>query len=300
MGIRSRSSTGVVAVGIVAALVAVGGCSSDPQPSLPPAPALATTATVESDGLRVTLVVDGPGLEIGIPRLATVTVRNLGADDALYGTDDCGLAVDVAYRAGREWAAIGPPLVGSAAEFKDLALTSKAIAGSGAAWHLTPERFIGVESWACGDALLERRLPPGEVIEERLQWDAWPGSPSGPVELAALFGFIRREHDPEGNDDRRIEVLLQSAIIGGVAPDRLGPAGAVDAALADEPFAAFLASAPRNTWIGPRLDLDRDGRIWRVGLFVERGALAPRAYGEVAIDGQTGLVVGRRFEPPFR
>ena len=47
------------------------------------------------------------------------------------------------------------------------------------------------------------------------------------------------------------------------------------------------------------LVLDGDRRFWRVGLTVDRGALAPRAYGEVTVDSWTGLVVGRRFEPPF-
>jgi hypothetical protein len=99
--------------------------------------------------------------------------------------------------------------------------------------------------------------------------------------------------------DETIRVELPSAVVGGIDPDQLGPIGAVDAALADEAFAVFLLSAPRDTWRSPTLLLDEERRFWRVGLFVDRGAIAPRAYGEVTVDGWTGLVVGRRFEPPF-
>ena len=85
----------------------------------------------------------------------------------------------------------------------------------------------------------------------------------------------------------------------GSARTRSVPIGAVDAALADEAFAVFLLSAPRETWRNPTLVLDEDRRFWRVGLTVDRGPVAPRAYGEVTVDSWTGLVVGRRFEPPF-
>jgi hypothetical protein len=283
----------------VAIAVVAAGCGSDYSP-IEPAPTLPTSASVEQDGVRVTLSIGAPPLRIGTPHPAEVTVENLGTDDAIYEADDCGLAIDAAFRPRGDWNAVGVRQVGVAAAFKELALRGDQASGNGARSSLTPELFVGVESWGCRKVRIVRHLEPRAVLTERLQWDAWPGTPSGPFELAAVFGFMGREADPELSDQRRIEVRLPTAIVGDAAPRRIGPIAAVDVALADGAFAAFLATAPPNAWSRARIDREATGGVWRVGLSVDRGPISPGSYGEVAIDERTGLIIARRFDPPLR
>jgi hypothetical protein len=254
-------------------------------------------AVVERDGIRVSLAVDRLPLQVGRAHEAIVTVENLGADDAIYAANDCGLAVEASYRPVGDWNGVGIPQMGFAAAFKELALRGDQASGNGPRSHLTPELFVGVESWGCRDVRLVRHLEPGAALVERFEWDAWPGTPAGPVDVRAAFGFIRREREADLAGDRVIEAVLPTTIVGG-SGGRLGPVAAVDAALIDGPFSAFLASSPPNAWSTTILVPDRNGRVWRVGLSVANGPVAPRAYGEVTVDALTGVIVDRRFDPP--
>src|SRR4029450_12906444 len=111
---------------------------------------------------------------------------------------------------------------------------------------------------------------------------------AGPIELVAAFAFIGREDDPAVARDRGIEVRLPSAIVGDGADPPVGPVGAVDAAVADEAFVAFLASSPPDTWNNATLDLDAKGRYWRVGLVVDAGPGGPQTGGAGAVRGGGG------------
>lgn len=279
---------------VVAAIVVA--CASDAVPSAPPPANVPTSAALEQHGLRVTLALEAPPLQIGRPHVATVTVENRGPGLAALGSNDCGFVTDVSYALGGDWNAVGVTQVGIAAEFKALALRGETTAAAGTRHVLTPELFVGVESYGCGGALVPRFVLAGEVLEERSQWTAGPATTAGPIELTASLDFLGRVTRREEMEVRRIEVGLGSAIEGGPAVQRVGPVDAIDAALADAAFSVFLASAPRNSWAGPTLALDDDGRVWRVGLFVDRGPSAPPARGEVAVDARTGLVVGRLFD----
>ena len=117
--------------------------------------------------------------------------------------------------------------------------------------------------------------------------------------MTATFGFIGREGDPDLPGNRGLEVRLPTAITGGGGNASLGPVGAVDAAVVDGPFGAFLASSAPNAWTTTILAPDQNGRAWRVGLSVSNGPVAPRAYGEVTVDARSGRIVARRFDPPF-
>ena len=277
----------------------VAGCASEPPRLEPEFDALPATAVVERDEIRMTLAIDRLPLQLGTPHEALVTILNQGADDAIYATNDCGLAVEAAYRPPGDWNAVGIPQVGFAAAFKELALRGDQASGNGPRSHLTPELFVGVESWGCGDVRLVRHLEPGATLVERFEWDAWPGTPTGPVDVTATFGFIGREGKPDLPGNRGLEVRLPTAITGGGGNARIGPVGAVDAAVVDGPFSEFLASAPPIAWSTTILAPDQDGRSWRVGLSVSNGPVAPGAYGEVTIDARTGRIVARRFDPPF-
>ena len=278
----------------MASLVAAGCMADAPEPDpLPDVPL--GSAVVERDDVRVTLAIDRLPLQVGRAHDAIVTVENLGVDDAIYAANDCGLAVEASYRPQGDWNRVGVPQVGFAAAFKELALRGDQASGNGPRSQLTPELFVGVESWGCRDVRLVRHLEPGATLAERFEWDAWPGTPTGPVDVQATFGFIGREGEANLGADRTIEARLPTIVTGG-GGDRLGPVAAVDAALIDGPFSAFLAASPPNAWSTTILSPDQNGRVWRVGLSVANGPVAPRAYGEVTIDARTGGIVNRRFE----
>jgi hypothetical protein len=245
------------------------------------------------------MTLDAPPLEIGVPHTVMVTIENRRPVLALYGTDDCGFLADVSYRSTRDWSSVGMAQVGLAAQFKELALRGETPTGPGGRRWLTPALFVGVESWGCGDALIGHSILPGGLARQHWQWDASPEATGGPILLEAVVRSLGSADESQLGHDETIRVELPSAVVGGIGPDTLGPIGAVDAALADDAFAVYLASAPREAWRAPTLVLDGDRRFWRVGLTVDRGPMAPRAYGEVTVDSWTGLVVGRRFEPPF-
>ena len=183
MAVRSQLALSRWLVAVAAVVVACGA-----EPPFDPPSTLATSAIVERDGLRMILSIAPPPLRVGTPHAAEVTVENVGPNDAVYTADDCGLAIDAAYRPMGDWNAIGVRQVGIAAVFKDLALRGDQASGNGARSSLIPELFVGVESWGCRDVRIVRHLEPGGTIVERLQWDAWPGTPTGPIEVAAAFG----------------------------------------------------------------------------------------------------------------
>ena len=68
----------------------------------------------------------------------------------------------------------------------------------------------------------------------------------GPILLEAVVRSLGSADESRIGHDETIRVELPSAVVGGIGPDTLGPIGAVDAALADEAFAVFLLSAPRE------------------------------------------------------
>jgi hypothetical protein len=303
MPARTAASRHAVALRWLPAVAAIAAACASAEPAesppLLPMAAFSDRAAVEHDGLRVEMTLEAPPLEIGTAHTVTVTIENLRPELVIYGTDDCGFLADVSYRSTRDWATVGVAQVGPAAEFKTLALRGETPTGPGGRRWLTPALFVGVESWGCGDALLGRSLAVGARVRQQWQWVASAEATGGPILMAAAVRFLGSAEESASGHDETIRVELESAVVGGIAPDKLGPIGAVDAALADEAFAVFLASAPRDSWRRPTLLLDEDRRFWRVGLTVDRGPVAPRAFGEVTVDGWTGLVVSRRFEPPF-
>lgn len=308
MPARAAASGHAVALRWLPAVAAIGalcvsGCAWFDPVLESPAPAPVTTyadqAVVEQDGLRVTMTLDGPPLEVGVPHKVTVTIENRRPVLALYGTDDCGFLAEVSYRSTRDWSAVGIAQAGLAAEFKELALRGEAPTGPGGRRWLTPALFVGVESWGCGDALIPHSILAGNLDRQQWQWDASAEATGGPILLEAVVRSLGSPDEASLGHDERIVVELPSAVIGGLGSDTLGPIGAVDAALADEAFAVFVLSAPREKWRNPTLSLDEGRRFWRVGLAIDRGDGLPRAYGEVTVDSWTGLVVRRHFEPPF-
>jgi len=90
-----------------------------------------------------------------------------------------------------------------------------------------------------------------------------------------------------------IVAALDTWIVSEYEPTFLPPGAAIDAALADPTFAAWLAESPSSTWVNTHHVLDVEGRTWTIGLFRDP---ASGLYGSVILDAATGEAIGHRFE----
>ena len=270
--------------------------STDTGPS-PSAELLVDTAS--RDGVRVTLTLEGE------PRTAAATwarvvIENLGARGVRWAGGGCGDPADIAidfrpaFAAGRPW----PGLLG---RFKILALGGGRFENP-AAGRYVGEGLFGRSDVACAADLRIETLKAGGSLSMRAGWTGQFGfpnvpAPTGVAVVTGSFPFIGIDGavGPGVTDIRAIEVHIPTTIVG-VAdrPAPLSPALAIDAALGDPQFGAWVQAVPEASWINPSIDLT-DG-VWTIGLFRygKHGELD--LYGAVTID-PTGAITHRRFDP---
>jgi hypothetical protein len=89
-------------------------------------------------------------------------------------------------------------------------------------------------------------------------------------------------------------VSIETAVVGEAGASVLAPGLAIDAALADPGFAAWVSAGPLDRWINP--DVARIGDAWHIGLFKLGASGATEAYQGVIIDPD-GDVSGHHSEP---
>jgi len=237
---------------------------------------------------------------IWLPRWASIRIENTGDGVVRWAGGGCGEAGGIVIDAlaavpqGKlDW----PGRLGS---FKRQALgLDGAVGGAPMNVGYVPESRIGKNIVCTADLRIER-LGPGETLAYRAGWDGQLGNgpaPAGPATVSATFPFIgiEGEVDPSAFDPAiLIEASIKTTIVGAGVPSAMPLALAVDAALADEQFAAWVDVAPEDTWINPNI-VFQDG-LWSVGLFRMGNAVQMEMYGEVKVDAN-GAIVGRRFEP---
>ncbi|MBA2253704.1 MAG: hypothetical protein H0W07_01140 [Chloroflexi bacterium] len=264
-------------------------------------PPLSQQTTMERNGIRVSLQLES--VPVSVARTwATATVENVGAKRTRWAGGGCGDALSIgidlgpALDGGRRW-------TGLLGRFKELALGPMGGATSG---YFVPEARLpgpdGAEI-ACPANLVIETLAPGERSTMRAAWDgmiAAGPAPAGPAIVKASFPYIgvEGEVDDDATDANPIVAELMTTVLGGDGRASMSPALAIDAALADPQFAAFVEAQPEATWINPHLHFP-DG-LWGIGLFRFNpdDAQGLGMFGEVRIDAG-GAIVGRRFEPPF-
>ncbi|MFL5681425.1 MAG: hypothetical protein ACJ77B_12580 [Chloroflexota bacterium] len=204
------------------------------------------------------------------------------------------LDLAAALAAGHDW----PGLLG---RFKTLALKPGPQAPM-TAWYLEEKiyaRSLREDAVFCQDSLPILELAPGESLDMRAAWDgklnAGP-APAGPAVVEASFPFIglKGEVADDDTDVEPISVRLDTSVVGQGGRPQLSPAVAIDAALEDPEFAAFVEAAPEDTWMGPDVTLIEGN--WAVTLFRYRRGDQTVVLGETAIVDQTGRVVGHRSD----
>jgi hypothetical protein len=122
---------------------------------------------------------------------------------------------------------------------------------------------------------------------------AWDGevegvvAPAGPATVTASFPYLglAGQPDPLSRSVEPIDVTLQVSVVeSGIR--LLSPGQAIDAALSDPRFAAWLASADISAWQG--VNLEADGRSYIVVLTLDKaGSIVD---GKATVDRRTGQV----------
>jgi hypothetical protein len=243
----------------------------------------------------MTLTLEGPPRNDG-PSWASVRIENTGERGIRWAGGGCGdpggIYIDLheVFPAGRmDWP-------GRLGVFKRRAV------GPDPGSALQTLGYIAEARWgtdlACSASLRIETLPAHESLFLRAGWDGtYEGTavPTGPARVEAVLPVIgiEGEVDPMDYDSHPVAVSARTTIVGGDGGGLLAPALAIDAALADPQFAAWVQAADPATWINP--DVARIEGGWSVGLF-RNGPDHGTLFGQVRVDGNS-RVVARRFEP---
>lgn len=266
--------------------------STIPDPTTEPSiPAdLPLSATVERDGVRVTMTLEHNPMPAGEPTWITTTVLNTGRDVLNWASGGCettlnvyGTMADFAWRPGVRQ-------TGPAMRWKEWALDR--LPEGAVNIGFLPEGLVGkaeVGEYGCGDIFIGHRLGPGERIVQRALWNGLAirvGAPP-PTGIVSLNGTLdchwRAGQNECANDP--IEVRLDAWVRGSPAAPRIHPAEAVDLALANPEFATWLFGRPFRSGADLFVKFDARGGAWHVGLLSYYPTERTRA---AVIDATTG------------
>ena len=263
------------------------------------------TAVRTVDEVKVRLTLDDYPLVAGEPAWITAKIRNEGDTAVSYVTDTCDIPFGIhGQMVGESWRPFEPTSLeaihaaGYASGYEDLRWRLEQEHAGDPAIRLgfAPKGALGPEEWGCGgDIGRGHRLAPGETVEWRMRWDggtigSYPAGSFGPPPdgLARLSGSF--EFKRVGTPGKQtVEVVLEVPVTEGRDPALLQPMEAVDAALADEAFAALIEPIDIGNGWDEQLLFDAGRGVWVVGACGDR----PRQAGTwkaAVVDARSGEV----------
>ena len=257
-------------------------------------PDLPTTATVEGNGVRLTIELERNPMPAGQPTRITTTITNTGGDAVVYVP--CGEIVYVSA------AGVGPPwrpgrnLPDPAMIWKTYLLDHQGLQSEDRYVLFFAAGQTGVSS-GCGDVAHVTSLAPGRTVHERQRWDGYAfrqlaPPPTARIELLGTFEFDRgdplAEHPPE--DRKHLEVHLDTWIAGQPDP-LLDPAEAVDIALTDPRLTGLLASRDLRNGNEGVVRFDPKTGGYQIGMLDSGNLPVSRAH-LVLVDARTGEIGG--------
>ena len=258
-----------------------------PEPTIPANRERA--ASVERDGVRLTIELERNPMPAGRSTWIRKTVVNTGRHPLLYAP--CGEAItaggtirDDPWRPGRE---LAPPL----GEWKGYLLDHQGLRSPDRYVIFLPDGLTGSSS-GCGDVGTIATLAPGARLVERSRWDGLTfrrlaPPPTSRLDLVGRLAYRRGEPSADGQE---IEVHLD-AWIDGSGQRWLDPGEAADAALGDPRLTAILARLDlRNGNEGVAL-FDPATRRYSIGV-LESGNLPVARAHLTLVDARTGDIVG--------
>jgi hypothetical protein len=289
VGYRHHQVLVVILTGLLA-----GGCSSAPSPAVEPTPPpdLPRTASVERDGVRVSIELDRNPMPAGEMTWITTRVENIADTDLYWYHGGCPITVDVRGRAEEPWRS-GATFAGIAKDLKDFVLRYSRIEDLHASLRFVPDLFHEDTPTICTDNLIVDSIAPGEVVEQRARWfgaaaydgPLWSGRsgpdlglpPSGRATITGTAAYLSRlRNDPNySGEPPHMTVSLDAWISNGRRPSQTDPPEAIDAALANPAFSRWVTPGRVGIGYAGVLYLDRGRDQWVVGLIEEgRGWLA--------------------------
>jgi hypothetical protein len=258
----------------------------------------------EAAGLKLVAVFDRMEVEAGGTVTVDLSIQNTRPTDVVFD-EPCNMpAMTVAVRApvepiGREWDGI-------AAEFKTYALETST--GSPIESSIREPLRTDAKAEPChatesglGVGGTLKLIEAGTTYQTVLTWPAEivPGIPAlpGPAPFAITVQF---DHEEAGNGLFTAETLEATGTITVLdgAPSAISAGQALDAALDDNEFAAWLGEHPKDAWVNANLFLQGRGFVkpypevpyWDVELYLE-----PRNWAVLLIDAMSGEVLRRDF-----
>jgi hypothetical protein len=279
----------VLRAAVVMVLATVAACSGDAssgEPSVPSGP----TGVMERDGVVVTLALERDPLPSGSSSRARVTVINTSTAPRRWQGGGCDLpatieiltAAEVTPAEGRQWP-------GTAGQFKSLLRPNP---GPSRVGTYLDERFAQPANSIvlCPANLGVNTLEPGQRVAMTGVWDGQVNGVAavgGAATVRATFPYLGSAAGPGPNIDpsdlSHAIVVALSVDIAPPARPLLSPGEAIDGALANAEFAAWLTAAgPMAAWEGVDME-GRDG-ISVVILYVHGQA------GRATVDRATGAV----------
>lgn len=245
-------------VGLVVTAGLLLACEADVQATQPPSGPSSDGPVGEAtrDGITVTVAVDRAVLTAAQQSFAVVTVENRSPEPRFWQGGRCNLPASVWIdSAANVTAPIGHDWPGAAGQLKDLILPPSQ-PGRRAAF-VAAGAVDPAGSVPCPASRGVNRLAPGQRLETRASWAGEVNAvaaPAGPAIVTASFSYLGSgpHHDPSDVADA-IQARVAVAVV--PSPFRLlAPGEAIDAALADRAFAAWLATVgPQATWQGAEL-----------------------------------------------
>ena len=274
------------------------------QPSAPPAEPI--TASVEQDGIRLTITLDRDRTVYGQRVLATATVENIGADTVYWGhsgtcVHPAGVQArpddPVRVRPGRDdWP-------GDEGVLK-LVTVDERLADTDPSYGFTPQEWLDREgNFGCTTDLVVSELPAGGSLVQVRGWDtlghySMPPSPGG-YTVDATFAFMSRGEEPSPVDatDRFSVTVSVPLVVDGPEIDLLSPGEAVDALLSDQRFRTLLADAPRDLWV--QQDLTFVDSRWELVLYLSASDTEVEPVDALVgiVDARSGVVLDAMREP---
>lgn len=269
------------------------------QPSPPPAEPV--TASVEAEGIRLTVTLDRGRTVFGQRVLGTVVVENVGTDSVFWGhSGTCEYPAYVQVRPDQpkrlEYGRDDWPGEGSI--LKSVTVDER-IGTVDPSFGFLPASWLDFEgTMGCTSDLVISELPAGESIAQDVGWDTLGyydmPPPPGSYTVDATFGFMSRGAVPDVNqvDDEFVVDLTLAIVVEGPEIDYVAPGEAFDALLADEAYRTLLGDVPRRMWLQSDI-LFVDGR-WETALyFSARTSDSDLIEAIVAtVDGRSAVVLG--------
>jgi hypothetical protein len=276
--------------------------TASPTP-IPSKPAdLARTSVAVRDDIRVEIELQRNPLPAGEPSWIKATVSNDGTTDVTWFHDGCANPVGTSGVSHVPWR-MGVTHAEQGEMFKAYGLGGwlRDPPDPHASFSFVREERMHVGRTGCADIGISDIIEPGDSITETRWWSGFADPTralplAGAATIRGYAGYYWRGDEPEDITSQAIGLELDARIIGDEGAERLSPAEAVDAALADPEFLAYLDTQDLGNGRAHIVWYDAAHDRWEIGVMPWYEDEPPRIHG-VLVDAVTGAILGPLDRP---